>query len=151
MFYSYPQETLQEIPGEISLTLSISGCPLRCNGCHSTETYKKDFGVELTEFELNKLLNKHKHISCVLFYGGEWQISELIKFITIIKNKNLKVALYTGFKLSFFSKSFLEILDFIKVGPYKEELGGIDKITTNQRFYKIINNQLIESNNLFIR
>ena len=44
MFYSYPQEVLQEVPGEISLALSISGCPLRCKGCHSTETYKTDFG-----------------------------------------------------------------------------------------------------------
>ena len=74
-------EVFQEVPGEISLALSISGCPLRCKGCHSTETYKTNFGTELTDTELDRLLEKHKHISCVLFYGGEWEISTLTKYL----------------------------------------------------------------------
>ena len=134
MFYSYPQEVLQEVPGEISLALSISGCPLRCKGCHSQETYKKDFGKELTEQELDKLLKKHKHISCVLFYGGEWEIDTLTKYLIKIKNMKLKTALYSGFELSFFSKEFLTNLDYIKVGEYKEKLGGLESENTNQQF-----------------
>ena len=31
----------------------------------------------------------------------------------------------------------MNVLDYIKVGPYKEELGGLDSPNTNQRFYKI--------------
>lgn len=134
MFYSYPQEVLQEVPGEISLALSISGCPLRCKGCHSQETYKKDFGKELTEQELDRLLKKHKHISCVLFYGGEWEIDTLTNYLIKIKNKGLKTALYSGFELDFFSNEFLKHLDFIKVGSYIEELGGLGSENTNQRF-----------------
>ncbi len=135
MFYSYPQETLQEVPGEISLALSISGCPLRCKGCHSTDSYKKDFGNELTTTELERLLKKFKHSSCVLFYGGEWDISTLLTMIETVKNKGLKVALYSGFELSFFSKDFLSKIDFIKVGAYKKDLGGLNSKDTNQRFY----------------
>lgn len=135
MYYSYPQIVLQEVPGEISLALSISGCPLRCKGCHSTETYDPEFGKELTEDELNRLLKKHKHISCVLFYGGEWEISILTTYLKKIQALGLKTALYTGFELSFFSKEFLKNLNFIKTGKYDEELGGIGKENTNQKFH----------------
>ena len=31
----------------------------------------------------------------------------------------------------------LEYFDYIKTGPYKKELGGLDSITTNQRFYQV--------------
>lgn len=135
MYYSYPQIVLQEVPGEISLALSISGCPLRCNGCHSTETYNLKFGKELTEDELDGLLKKHKHISCVLFYGGEWEITTLTKYLKKIQAIGLKTALYTGFELSFFSNEFLKNLNFIKTGQYREKLGGLGKENTNQKFY----------------
>ena len=29
-------------------------------------------------------------------------------------------------------------LDYLKIGHYDEELGGLDKETTNQRLYKVI-------------
>ncbi len=135
MYYSYPQETLQEVPGEISLALSISGCTMSCKGCHSTETHTKDFGVELTLNEMQRLIDKHKYISCVLFYGGEWEITELIKRINIAKKANLKIALYTGFELSFFNNDFLSLLNYIKVGAYKYKLGGLENKNTNQKFY----------------
>ena len=134
MYYSYPQIVLQEVPGEISLALSISGCPLRCKGCHSTETYDPNFGTELTEDELNRLLKKYKHISCVLFYGGEWELETLTNYLKLIKNKGLKTCLYTGFELEFFDYEFLKNLNYIKTGPYIKELGGIGSPTTNQKF-----------------
>ncbi len=55
--------------------------------------------------------------------------------IETVKNKGLKVALYSGFELSFFSKDFLSKIDFIKVGAYKKDLGGLSSKDTNQRFY----------------
>lgn len=140
MFYSYPQIVLQEVPGEISLALSISGCPLRCKGCHSTETYPNDFGVELTEKELERLFKKYKHISCVLFYGGEWEHINLINFLKIINSKGLKTCLYTGYELKDIPDELIANLDFIKVGPYKAELGGLSKKTTNQEFISIKDN-----------
>ena len=142
MFYSHPQIVLQEVPGEISLALSISGCPLRCKGCHSTDTYSTNFGIELNEVEFNRLLAKYRHISCILFYGGEWELDNLNIMIDIARNKNLKIALYSGFDLSFFSKDFLKTLDYIKVGAYIESLGGLSSKTTNQRFYTINNGEI---------
>ena len=144
MFYSYPQETFQEVPGEISLALSISGCPINCIGCHSSETHNKEFGKVLDETEMKRLLKKHKHISTVLFYGGEWLLSELKMLMEMVINKGLKVALYSGFELSYFNEDLLEMVDFIKVGRYKEDLGGLQSPNTNQRFYKSDNGILEE-------
>jgi len=134
--YSYPQEVLQEIPGELSLALSISGCKLNCKGCHSAETWDKNFGEDLNVEHLLTLLKKYKHSTCVLFYGGEWDQPELLKMLKYLKIKGLKTALYTGEEIDYFNDEFIEYLDFIKVGPYIKELGGMGSLNTNQRLYK---------------
>ena len=70
MNYSHPFVTVQDVPDEIALAISISGCPLRCKGCHSAFTRDPNYGSKLDYESLTKLLNKHKLISCVCFYGG---------------------------------------------------------------------------------
>lgn len=149
MHYSYPQQTFQEVPGEITLALSISGCPLRCKNCHSKETYPSDFGTELTEQEIDKLLLKFKHTSCILFYGGEWEMDRLIELIEYVKSKGLFVCLYSGMNLEDFSDDFIERLDFIKVGRYRERKGNLRSPTTNQRFYAIEYGKLVDNTHLF--
>lgn len=134
LFYSSPQVVLQEVPGEISLALSISGCPLRCKGCHSAHTRDPEFGHELTVEKLQELISKHKHITCVLFYGGEWNTPYLKELIKVVKKYNLRVCLYTGLELDEIDASLLELLDFIKVGRYIEKYGGLDSPSTNQMF-----------------
>jgi len=44
------------------------------------------------------------------------------------------VGWYSG-KENLSSEIDLNYFDYIKIGPYKEELGGLDKPTTNQRLY----------------
>lgn len=115
------------------MALSISGCPLNCKGCHSKETFDVNFGEKLDINTLDELINKHKHISCVLFYGGEWLIDELTIFIKHVKSRGLKVCLYTGRDLDYFNSTFLKELDYIKVGRYIEKLGGLENPKTNQK------------------
>ena len=148
LYYSYPQIVLQEVPDEISLALSISGCSLNCKGCHSKETFSKTFGNPLTEDELNSLIKKHKHISCVLFYGGEWESDYLLKLLKIVNKKSLKTCLYTGEELFSIAPFILQELDYIKTGPYIESLGGLGSETTNQKFYKLINGIPTDTNKL---
>lgn len=136
MKFSYPQIYLQEIPGEISLGISISGCNINCKGCHSKETWNKNFGEELTFDKIDNLLKKNKYATCFLFYGGEWD-NDLSMFLNYIKSKGLKTALYSGVKEVDFN--LIEHLDYYKIGPYIEELGGLNSINTNQRLYKIDN------------
>lgn len=142
MRYSYPQITLQDIPGEITLALSISGCNIGCKGCHSTETWNPDFGEELNLEVIDKLLKRHKHISCVLFYGGEWKYEELLKYIQYVKSKGIKTALFSGNELEFFEEKMINSLSYIKVGAFIKALGGLNSKNTNQKCYKIYHNKL---------
>jgi len=137
LYYSYPQVVLQEVPDEISLALSISGCKLNCKGCHSKETRESTFGTPLSLSELQRLIDKNKHISCVLFYGGEWEVEELVSLITMVKDNRLKVCLYTGLDFEEVDNRIVVLLDYIKVGRYIEELGGLSSPTTNQKFVKL--------------
>ena len=144
MRFSYPQIVLQEVPDEISLALSISGCGLQCKGCHSVETWDKSFGEELTTDTMSSLLTDNIHITCVLFYGGEWELDTLKELISKVKKNGKKVALYTGEELSYFEDAFLYTLDYIKVGKYVDNLGGLGSKNTNQKLYIIKNNELKE-------
>lgn len=38
LYFSKTILTFQDVPNEISLALSISGCQLKCKGCHSSFT-----------------------------------------------------------------------------------------------------------------
>jgi anaerobic ribonucleoside-triphosphate reductase activating protein len=137
LFYSNPQVVLQEIPGEVSLAFSISGCSLRCSGCHSVHTWANEFGSPLTLSILDHYIQRYVGlISCILFYGGEWEIAYLESLVDLIKKNGVKVALYTGEEMDYFQKKFLHKLDFIKTGRYIKELGGIQSIGSNQAIFE---------------
>ena len=38
--YLYTREVFQEVPEEMSLAIAISGCRIRCKGCHSRELWE---------------------------------------------------------------------------------------------------------------
>ena len=46
----------QEIPGEVTLALNLSGCPNRCAGCHSPHL-GEEVGEPLDDNLLNSLLS----------------------------------------------------------------------------------------------
>ena len=98
--YSDYDIVLQEVPNEISLCFTLTGCPLACKGCHSEYIWNPDFGEPLTADLLEKLIDRYDEaISCVLFMGGEWRAEELLQFVRIAKAKKLKTALYTGLNM----------------------------------------------------
>ena len=136
--------TTQDVPDELALAVSLSGCPIHCKGCHSAFTWDPLFGELLTDEMFRNIIEKNKYASCILFYGGEWQPERLIELINIAKEYNLKVCLYTGLELKKVDKKLIDILDYLKVGPYIEKLGGLNKKTTNQKMYKIQSGQLID-------
>ena len=134
--YLYYKEIFAEVPGEITLGVSISGCTIHCQGCHSRELWE-DKGTPLTIEELQRLLDKHKGITCLLLLGGERDIDALTELFQYAY-KRIKTAWYCGLDLIPKGKyGILQYLDFCKVGHYDQELGGLDSPSTNQRFYKI--------------
>lgn len=132
--YVYAKETFSEVPDEISLCVSISNCHIHCDGCHSKELWK-DVGKPLTIDSLKKLLEAHKGITCLCLMGGEHDIDALAELFCYA-SKVIKTAWYCGLQeLPKDKFGITQYLDYIKLGPYKKELGGLDNPNTNQRFY----------------
>ncbi|MDO4782938.1 MAG: anaerobic ribonucleoside-triphosphate reductase activating protein [Capnocytophaga felis] len=147
--YSDYNIVLQEIPNEISLCFTITGCPLACKGCHSEYLWNPNSGKPLTVDLLEKFLDKYEGtISCVLFMGGEWEIQELLDFIDVAKRKQLKTALYTGLNIKQVHRKYPELLqqlDYIKTGKWIPSLGGLDSKTTNQHLLEITTGKILNS------
>jgi len=128
-----PSIVFQEVPNEISLCFSITGCKLACNGCHSTELWQENYGMALTNKNFIQWLTKYKNlITCVVFFGGEWQEKALIEKLIIAKNFNLKTCLYSG--RDHININISQHLTFLKTGAWQAELGGLESITSNQVF-----------------
>lgn len=134
--YLYVKELFSEIPQEISLGISITGCKLHCRGCHSKELWE-DIGRPLTVERLNEILDKHDGVTCLLLLGGEHDISALTELF-YHAHKRVKTAWYSGLdKIPDSQQGILHYLDYYKIGRYKQDLGGLDSKTTNQKLYKI--------------
>ena len=204
----------QEVPGEVTLALNISGCPCHCKGCHSPHLWE-DTGEPLTTDLLDDLITRYAGlITCVCFMGGDQNPAEVLRLAEYVKSSSfssssssspslegrsgersshdkrtgegvLHTAWYSGRQLlpgallasktpdltdkntltthsdhtsvakdsnltsevnlksqNFNGENCLNgiilscPLDYIKLGPYIESLGGLKSERTNQRFYK---------------
>lgn len=134
----------QEVPDEISLAFSISGCPYRCPDCHSKYLWNNQ--GELLEKTFYAAFHKYEeYITCVCFMEGSQNFDELKNYCEYARKHNKKVCLYTGRALDEDNEQFAyEYLDYLKVGRYLSEYGGLKSPSTNQRFYVVHNQSLID-------
>lgn len=148
--YVNTRVTFSEVPDEISLCIEISNCPCHCFNCHSSYL-AEDIGEELNSHSLKELINNNKGITCISFMGGDSNPSDINTLAQWIKiNYPIKIAWYSG-RQELNQYINLDNFDYIKLGPYVEELGPLTKNTTNQKFYKVINNELIDNTYLFCK
>lgn len=132
----------QEVPNEVSLVINISGCPHHCEGCHSQ--YLWEYDGEYISKDLDKLISQYDRlISCVCFMGGDQNLVELETLLQIVKSKNLKTCIYSGRDNKEYFDDILYCIDFLKIGSYKQNLGGLNSKTTNQVMYDINNNKVV--------
>lgn len=136
--YLETQITFSEIPDEVTLCINVTGCPNRCEGCHSPQLLK-DIGEPLDLEHLTNLIDVNKGITCVCIMGGDKSPEEVDDIAKAIKNHypNLKVGWYSG-KNTISKEIHLCYFDFIKVGPYIKELGPLNSKTTNQKMYQVV-------------
>ena len=134
--YLYCNEIFAEVPGEITLGISISGCIIHCRGCHSMELWE-DKGDPLTLESLKELLDAHEGITCLCLLGGEQDIDTLTELFQYAYQR-VRTAWYCGLDMVPKDKlGIMQYLDFLKLGHYDYELGGLTSPTTNQRFFQI--------------
>ena len=135
--------TFTEVPDEISLCINITNCPCHCKNC-SEPWLADNIGAELDWIRLNFLIKKNPHITCICFMGGDSDYQSVYDLTKEIKRfyPNLKVAIYSGRQ----EMNYLieDIMDYYKVGPWIEELGGLNKKTSNQKLYKKENNEWVD-------
>lgn len=136
--YVDTQVVFAEVPDEITLAISISGCPCHCKGCHSAYL-AEDIGVSLSEAGLTLLIEANEGISCVAFMGGDADPKTVNKLAEYVKKYHggLKIAWYSG-RQEIHPDIKVENFDFIKVGPYMKDKGPLTSTTTNQVFYKVV-------------
>lgn len=132
--------TLQEVPNEISLFINISGCPHKCEGCHSD--YLWAYEGKYIGDDLLKILGEYYGlITCVCFMGGEQNMNELYDYLRYIKLLGLKTCLYSGCELIEEVEEIVPYLDYLKIGRYDNSKiindyisNGVKLATSNQEF-----------------
>lgn len=138
----------QEVPNEVSLAINISGCPYRCGGCHSEYLWEYE-GNYLCDDVYDLIKQYDGLITCVCFMGGDQNLTDLLYCFNIVKQFGLKICLYSGRddRLSLYPISHL--CDYLKIGHYDENLGGLNSPTTNQKFYSRIDDNFIDTTYMF--
>lgn len=137
MKYHDAMVVFEEIPDEITLAINITNCPCKCSGCHSKFLWD-DIGTELTNDELDMMIDRERGITCVCFMGGDREPKYVEELSKHIKDKygNIKTAWYSGMD-DISSEVNIYSFDYIKIGHYDEERGPLNKETTNQKLFKI--------------
>ena len=128
----------QEIPDEVTLSINISNCPCHCLGCHSQYLWD-DIGEPLNAMSLDVLLKDYgQDITCVAFMGGDATPEKVDSLAGWVRSAypELKTAWYSG-RAVLSDKIHLRNFDYIKLGPYIEAKGPLNKPTTNQILYRI--------------
>ena len=129
-----------EVPEEIALCINISNCPIHCKGCHSPHLWS-NIGKELDDEALLDLIDANDGITCIAFMGGDADADTVMDLARWVKeNTKLKTCWYSGKSLEEI-KVDCHALDYIKTGPYIEELGGLDCPNTNQKFFEVIHTE----------
>ena len=134
--YSY-DIVCQEIPDEVTLAVNISCCPNRCPGCHSPWLWE-DAGRPLDEALIEELMESYgSSITCFCFMGGDAAPEEIERMARWIHERwpQIRTGWYSG-KDTLPAGFDSSVLDYLKLGPYIAELGGLKSPQTNQKFFK---------------
>ena len=148
MKYVDEKEVFAEIPDEITLAVSISGCPIHCPGCHSQYLWA-DVGEPLTTEALSSMLQSHVGITCLCLMGGDQDPAEIDRLAGWVKeNFDVHTAWYSG-RNELPKEIQLAHFDYLTTGPYDDACGPLNVRTTNQRLYRVENGKLTDITHRF--
>lgn len=126
-------------PGVRSV-LFLQGCSSHCKGCQNRELQQYNLGKMMTIDEILELINTKCRNKKITISGGEPldQLSSLFVLIKKLHDMNFDICLYTGFLLNDVPIEIINMLNYIKVGEYIEELR-----TITTPFYGSVNQKFI--------
>lgn len=138
-----------------SLDIFFSGCAMgqHCPGCHNSEAWDFNVGSDWMTW-IDKIKYNVEHfngmIKRIFILGGEpldQDRTEFIKFMdtmfSIILHTDIEQWLFTRYEMDQIPEEIKDMFDYIKTGPYKEELTVDNNIqysvklaTSNQKIWK---------------
>lgn len=128
---------ISNAPG-ISVSIFVSGCPIRCSGCHNSKIWDSDSGRTFTfdTIEMIQNLVKPKYISSMVILGGEPLVSNNLFSLTALiecvrkARPDIDIIVYTGYTLQelqerrikeFYLDWLLNHIDFLIDGRYEKD------------------------------
>lgn len=139
LHYANYDIVFQEFPDEVTLAVNLSGCPCRCPGCHSQYLWD-DAGHALTDETLLALVDSYgPGITCVGLMGGDGEPAEVVRLLSLLRDArpHLRTGWYSGRQQLPPELEGARLPHYVKLGPWREELGPLSAPTTNQRLYRI--------------
>lgn len=132
-------------------SLYVSGCHLRCKGCHNSKWWPLRSGQKRSLSDVYQDLKLDGYDVSIL--GGEplVQIDAVYELCRQIKRyrKEVSIWLYTGYEKEFieiFYPHLMKVIDVLVDGPFVKELADPDlrfRGSSNQHIWKIVNNDNI--------
>lgn len=135
-------------PG-LRTTIFFSGCRRNCPGCHNPEAQSFNYGKEISEADIDKLIEEAINSGdCgITLTGGHPLEPENYKLAMLLteeaKKNNLTVWLYTGYvyeQIPFMYMDLVGQCDVVVDGPFIEKLRSLECLyrgSTNQRLIDI--------------
>lgn len=128
----------QEFPDEVTLAINLSRCPCACPGCHSTYLWG-DNGEILTFERLLALVEQYgATITCVGLMGGDNAPLAALQLLHQLRQAHpeLHTGWYSGRQELPEGFDVTQAPTYIKLGPWRKELGPLSAPTTNQRMLR---------------
>lgn len=130
----------------IRVSLWVSGCPLKCKGCHNSQLWEQSFGKKFTDENIKEILDllNNDYISGLSVLGGEplapYNRDTVLDVCKKVKNEypSKDIWLWTGYEWDIVKDlEIIDVVDYIVWGSYKENLKGNYKYfgSSNQKIY----------------
>ena len=120
----------------------FQGCARHCPGCHNPGTWAPNGGCAFSIADLVSTIDKHTPLKRITISGGEplLQLDGLMDLVGALRARGYDIAVYTGNGLDEVPKKLLRLIDYIKVGDYRQDCRTSIKPyvgSTNQEFIKL--------------
>ena len=124
--------SLVDGPG-VRCALYVSGCTLKCKGCHNKEAWDFCSGKEFTKNEISEILEfvSHPYIKGFSLLGGEPFDQESELLVDLLKTiretcPDKYIWCWTGYEFDQIKdRKLTKLIDVIVCGPFKLELRDI--------------------------
>ena len=132
--------TLTEIPNRISVFFEIGNCTCHCDGCHSPELWDTNYTrPNMTVQEIIDYVDEQYNLgaNAVVLMGGmnnRGFPKDLFALLLLELSTRFQVGVYVGDDDLRWLPRFP--IKWIKSGRYEKDKGGLDSLTTNQKFYE---------------